>query len=61
MLLLDSLALYEPQKGPVDPDTCDVCSRLRQLVPTAEGPQDAVALVVAMTEHKVYGHPEDPR
>lgn len=61
MSLLNDLGLYVPREGPVDPDSCKVCSVLRQLAPLATEPREGIAVVQAMADHKTYGHPQDPR
>jgi hypothetical protein len=63
-VLLEPLNLRVPRPGPVDPDRCPVCARLRDNVATVviTGSRKAArGLVTAMRTHMVHGHPKDPR
>lgn len=60
--LLDDLRT--PQQGPVDPEQCLVCQKLREVLAAAVllgSPTSAGNLVRAAHQHMLHGHPNDQR
>jgi hypothetical protein len=61
MLIFD---LTTPRPGPVDPERCPMCRRLRDTLSaaiTSGNAPNSRAVVYAMYAHTTQGHPTDPR
>ncbi|KUN00598.1 hypothetical protein AQI95_34395 [Streptomyces yokosukanensis] len=56
--------LRAPRLGPVDPERCPVCGGLRRALKESLETKNATAgkaVLYAMRDHMVYGHPKDSR